>query len=216
MKTQIFNVGTLSEADRKHAAQCIAQGALAVVPTDTVYGIGTGAFCEAAIKNIYTLKKRASAQPLQVLAASRAQALQAGVFTQPAQQLAQKFWPGGLTLIVPPTEECCPLARGFKGLGLRVPSSSFLQTLLDEMQMPMACTSANLHGQPVLQNEEDILQCFDGQVDFIFLQGVLSAAPSSVVDMTSLPPRILREGSITKQALEQSAGILFETVGERI
>jgi len=216
MKTQIFKVSALSKDDTKDAAVALAQGALAIVPTDTVYGIGTGAFCETAIEKIYDLKKRGASQPLQVLAADSEQARQAAVFTPTAECLTRDFWPGGLTLIVPPSEKGRLLARGFKGIGLRVPASSFLQEILTRMQMPMACTSANLHGQPVLQNEEDILKCFDGKVDFIFLQGTLSATPSSVVDMTGYSPRLLREGTITKQALEKSAGLLFETTGKNV
>lgn len=204
-RTRIINSAQLAEPLISEVARALEQGALAVLPTDTVYGLGTGAFCEQSIEQIYALKKRPATSPLQILTGSLAQAQKVADFSAGAQRLAEVYWPGALTLIVPPSLEGKPLARGFAGLGLRVPGNDFLVNLLQRLSMPLACTSANVHGQPVLRHEEDIIRTFDGKVDFIFLGGTLSPVASSVVDTTQ-KGRLLREGGISRGDLERVYG----------
>ncbi len=202
MKTQILK----NNVEVTALARALEEGAVAVFATDTVYGIGTGAFCETAVQKIYTIKQRPLAQPLQILVASVEQARQVAQFSPAALQVAQKYWPGGLTLIVPSTKEGEPLLRGAKGLGLRVPAYEPLRRVLSQMRMPLCSTSANVHGQPVLTDEASVLETFDGQVDYILLGGTLSPTASSVLDVTVNPARLLREGSILKQDLQQVWG----------
>lgn len=205
MKTRIFKTADLSPEDVSRLASELQAGAVGVLPTDTVYGIGTGAYEEASIQRIYQLKNRPATSPLQLLTGSLAQARQAAKFSQGAEKLAVRFWPGGLTLIVPPTEQGKPLCRGFAGLGFRVPGHTFLVELLRKMSGPLACTSANLHGQDVITEEKILLETFDGKVDYILLDGTLSPVASSVVDLTAAP-RLLREGAISRRALEETLG----------
>ena len=202
MKTQILK----DKANATVLARALEQGAVAVFATDTVYGVGTGAFCETAVQKIYTIKQRPVAQPLQILVGSVEQAQQIAQFSPAALRVAHKYWPGGLTLIVPPTQEGKPLLRGAKGLGLRVPAYEPLCRVLSQMRMPLCSTSANVHGQPVLTDETSVLDTFDGQVDYILLGGTLSPTASSVLDVTVNPARLLREGSILKQDLQQVWG----------
>lgn len=209
-KTRIFSSSDVTFEIISRVAQEIAAGALAVVPTDTVYGIGTGAFCEASIQQIYKIKERPATSPLQILTGSLEQARAVAEFSPEAERLAKKFWPGGLTLILPPTVQGRALTRGFAGLGLRVPGNTFLVRLLQAMPGPLACTSANLHGQPVLTQEKDVLETFDGKVDFIFLGGTLSPTASSVVDVTA-GPLLLRQGSVPRAELESVWGGVFQT-----
>lgn len=205
MKTRIFNISDITPAQLSTAAKAIAAGAVAVFPTDTVYGIGTQAFNEGAIQTIYQLKNRPAASALQILTGTVEQVRMVAVWPQSAQLLAEKFWPGALTLILPASEKGRPLLRGFAGLGLRVPGNAFLVRLLCAMGAPMASTSANLHGQPVLTQEKDILETFDGKVDFIFLSGTLSPVASSVLDLTG-KPLLLREEAVSRADLEAVLG----------
>ena len=204
-RTRIISCTQLAEPLAQEAARALAQGALAVLPTDTVYGLGTGAFCEEAIQQIYALKQRPANSPLQILTGSLEQSCQIVDFPAGALRLAQAYWPGALTLIVPPSRAGKPLTRGFAGLGLRVPGNNFLVNLLQRLTMPLSCTSANVHGQPVLTREEDIIKTFDGKVDFIFLGGTLSPVASSVVDVTK-EGRLLREGALSRAELERVYG----------
>lgn len=210
-RTLIFKTFEMTPEYIQMAAGAIGQGAVAVLPTDTVYGIGTGAFCEPPIAEIYRLKERPTNSPLQILTGCTEQARRVAAFSAEAEKLAAAYWPGALTAVLPPTEQGKPLTRGFAGLGIRVPGNEFLVDLLSNMQTPLACTSANLHGQPVLTDEQTILQTFDGKVDFIFLGGTLSPTASSVVDLTGKEPVLLREGAISRTALEQILGKRLQT-----
>ncbi len=208
VRTRIFNVADVTLQTISRAAREIDAGAVAVVPTDTVYGIGTGAFCEEAVGRIYKIKERPATSPLQILTGSLEQARTAAEFSPGAERLARAFWPGGLTMILPPSIQGRALTRGFAGLGLRVPGNAFLIGLLQAMKGPLASTSANLHGRPVLTREEDVLKTFDGKVDFIFLGGTLSPTASSVADLTE-SPLLLREGSVPRAELERVWGGVF-------
>jgi len=207
-RTQIFNVSEVTPDLLAAAAHALEQGAVAVIPTDTVYGIATGAFCEGSIARICQLKKRSLGQPFQFLMATTAQVRRVAAWPQEAAALADAFWPGALTLVLPPTQVGKPLLRGFAGLGIRVPDTVFLQRLLGALPGPLACTSANEHGKPVLTHEQDLVELFKGHVDFIFKGGTLSPTPSSVVDLTGRP-RLLREGALSGENLEQVMGCLF-------
>ncbi|MBR5151208.1 MAG: Sua5/YciO/YrdC/YwlC family protein, partial [Elusimicrobiaceae bacterium] len=85
--------------------------------------------------------------------------------------------------------------------GLRVPAHTVLQALLKQLPMPLACTSANVHTSPVLTRLEDVKTVFAGQVDFILADGTLSPTASTVVDVTSAAPRVLREGQLTQEEI---------------
>ena len=207
--TTIFNVQTLTPAEIAGLARALDDGALAVFATDTVYGMGTGAFCETAVQKIYTIKKRPANQPLQILVADMEQAGRIAQFSLAATAVAKTYWPGGLTLIVPPTDSGKALLRGGKGLGIRIPACEPLRQILAHMKGPLCSTSANLHAQPVLTQEKDVLRTFDGRVDYILLGGTLSPTPSSVLDVTTQPARLLREGCVSKEDLTQVYGALI-------
>ena len=206
MKTQILPLFNLTSAQLAHVTDCLAKGATAALATDTVYGLATGAFCEQSIQSIYALKERPATMPLQLLVASVTQAKQIANLSEPVCRLANVFWPGGLTLIVPPSEAGKPLLRGFSGLGIRVPALEPLQRVLTKMSMPLACTSANLHGQAVLTCQEDVINQYNGKIDFILAGGTLSPTPSSVLDVTKQPAQLLREGTISKEELTRVYG----------
>ncbi len=185
-------------------AGALANGAVAVFPTDTVYGIGTGAFCQEGIAEIYRLKQRPQTQPLQILTDTLERALEVGIFSAAAQRLARAFWPGALTLIVPPTEKGRALTCGAAGVGIRIPAHPLLLNILHVLTMPLASTSANVHGQPVLTEEKTLAGIFGKKTAIIIGDGTLSPVASSVVDLTQdNAPRLLREGSIRREALER-------------
>ena len=201
-QTRIYNVADITPLEIEQLARALEKGAVAALSTDTVYGLATGAYCEASIQRIYQLKNRPAAAPLQLLAGNMAQVQQIARFSAGAKQLAQRFWPGALTMVLPPTAKGQLLTRGFAGLGVRVPGNLFLQHLLDRMTAVLASTSANLHGQPVVTEEKILLDTFNGKVDYIVLGGTLSPVASSVVDLTGRP-RLLREEAVSRADLER-------------
>ena len=204
-QTRIFNSADITSQEIVQLARALEQGAVALLPTDTVYGLATGAYCEASIQRIYQLKNRPATSPLQLLAGSLAQAKEVAQFPVGAEKLARRFWPGALTMILPPVSQGQALTRGFEGLGLRVPGNLFLQKLLQQMTSVLSCTSANEHGQAVITQEEILLHTFNGKVDYIVLAGTLSPVASSVIDLTH-SPRLLREAAISRVELEEVLG----------
>lgn len=198
IQTKLYKLAELSESELQQIAHALTRGAVAALATDTVYGLGTGAFCEEAIRRICALKNRPLTQPFQLLLPDVKTAYRLAEFPPAARRLAQHFWPGALTLILPPSDDGKPLLRASQGLGLRVPDFKPLQRLLQALSGPLACTSANLHGQPVLTKEDDLLRQFDKTVDFILTAGTLSPQASAVIDFTQQMPQLLREGKITK------------------
>ena len=207
IQTRHYKLAELANAELESIARALTRGAVAVLATDTVYGIGTGAFCEDAVRRICLLKNRPAAQPFQLLLPDIQTAFKLAVFSPKAQRLACAYWPGALTLILPPSTEGKPLLRGAQGLGLRVPAFEPLRRLLRAMDTALICTSANLHGQPVITDETTVAAQFQGKVDFILTAGVLSPIASSVVDFVQHPPRLLREGKITKIELARTSGV---------
>ena len=93
-RTRIVEVASLTPQEITALARELEQGAVAVLPTDTVYGIGTGAYCEESIQQIYRLKNRPAASPLQLLAGSVARVREVAQFSSGAEKLARRFWPG--------------------------------------------------------------------------------------------------------------------------
>lgn len=204
-QTHIFNAADMTDAEIKDLARALEQGAVAVLPTDTVYGLATGAYCEESIQRIYQLKNRPATNPLQILTGSLAQAKEVAQFSVEAEKLAQCFWPGALTMVLPPSVKGQALARGFAGVGIRLPGNLFLQKLLGQMRSVLACTSANEHGETVITQEKILLNTFNGKVDYMVLSGTLSPVASSVVDLTG-EPRLLREAAIPRSVLESVLG----------
>lgn len=205
MNTRIYPIKQLSGQLLQQTVEALVHGAVAAVATDTVYGLAANAFDEKAIARIYEIKQRPAGAALQLLVGRVEQVWQIAQRSLAVERLAQVYWPGGLTLILPPNEKGKALLRGFSGLGLRVPAHLALCNLLENLDFPLACTSANLHGQPVITQEKDLLEFAAGKVELILTDGNLSACASSVLDLTA-HPRLLREGAVSRFALEKTLG----------
>ena len=195
----------------EQVAQAVREGAVIAFATDTVYGIGANAFDEKAIERIYQLKQRPSTMALQILVAQAQVAKELVQWNEAAEKLAQAYWPGALTLILKPNEKGQNLRRGFEGLGLRVPAQPALLHLLHRLEMPLASTSANIHGQAVWTKPKDLINSLQDKVDFILTGGVLEAASSSVVSLLG-EPTLLREGSLSRHQLEDTLGYALKEI----
>lgn len=203
MKTQIYSIDEMTQAQLAEVAHAVQGGALVALATDTVYGLAANAFEEDAIERIYNIKKRPADMPLQILIDSTKLARSLVRWNEKAAQLARAYWPGPLTLILPPNATGQPLARGFAGLGLRVPNHPGLLRFLSVFRRPLACTSANEHGRPVITTEAELCDFCQHRVEFILLSGALSPVASSVVDLTTNAV-LLREGALSRQELEKT------------
>ena len=179
-------------------------------PTDTVYGLGTTGLIKAATRKIYQIKNRSTLKPLPIFVKSAAEAKRWAQWTPAAELLAKEFWPGPLTLVLRPTEAGRVLTFAeYPTIALRVPAHPVILKLLEASDIPWVSTSANRSGSPALKDGISVVKEFEGAVDFIIDAGSVAGMESTLVDVSEIPIRILREGALSSgqimAALGQSA-----------
>ena len=183
------------------AIESIKNGGVVIFPTDTVYGIGCDPYNEDAVERIYQLKNRDSTKPLPVLAYSKRVLENIVEFDETASRIAEKFWPGGLTMILPlKDDKLKKLSRGTNTLAVRVPNNKCVLAFLKKCELIVG-TSANISGKEPFtdpQNNESDLIDYD-----IFLNdGIIqSSGASTVIKIENDEIKILRSGDISENDL---------------
>ncbi len=193
------------------AVHILEQGGLVAMPTDTVYGLAASAVTESAVLRIFQVKRRPRSAPLPLLAASSADLTNlARQVPQVAEKLARHFWPGPLTIVVLKSPQIPDLVTaGQPTVAVRVPDYPLVQAILAACGFPVAVTSANLSGQPALTRAEQVADLFADSLDLrIAAPPCPGGVPSTVIDVTTSPPRLLRPGPIDPGELEQIVGPL--------
>lgn len=197
-----------SEAIVDTASKLLHEGRIIVYPTDTTYALGVNALDASAILRLFELKGRPTDKPIHVVVANLEMAEDFVVLDAAAHSLAKKFLPGPLTLILP-KKVTVPdiLVGGRKTLGIRVPDNPVCSMLARKAAIPFTTTSANVSGEKPAHTVEEVVKQFNSRVnqpDLFLNQGPLpNQLPSTVVDLTTFPPSILREGPIShSQILE--------------
>jgi L-threonylcarbamoyladenylate synthase len=188
------------------AAEVIQAGGVIVYPTETLYGIGANAWDGAAIAKVRAIKRREGEKPILVVIKDEQQlAMLTNNISADARMLIAKFWPGPLTLVFKATKEVPDLlSQGVGTIGVRIPSSPFCLRLLALCGCPLTSTSANLSGGPVLHEVDEIRRAIPRGVDLILDAGRLSPdQPSTVVDVTVSPPRVIRAGAVPLSAIRE-------------
>jgi L-threonylcarbamoyladenylate synthase len=195
----------LFESSLQEAGEVVRGGGVIAFPTETFYGLGVNPFNVQAVQRLYDLKGRSpQTSPILVLIRSRHE-LQALVseITPTAERLMQACWPGPLTLVfraavaVPSV-----LTAGTGTIGVRLSAYPDVQRMLDVIGGPLTGTSANRAGQPPATTAEEVERVFGGDVDLIVNGGPTPGGlPSTVVDTTVSPPRLIREGCVSQAAL---------------
>ena len=179
----------------------LAGGGVVVLPTDTVYGLVALASDAVATARIFELKQRTEGVPLAVLCASTDQALALAADPDDAavQAVARRWWPGPLTLVLPRRPGVdLHLGEPATTIGLRVPDHELVRAVTERVG-PVAATSANRHGVPVVATATEARQTFGDAVAVIVDGGRLAERSSTVIDATTLPWRLLRDGPIAAE-----------------
>lgn len=187
----------------RRAVEMLREGAVIVFPTDTVYGLGCRIDALDAVRRIFALKGRGEAEPLPVLLADPEQLEVYGRdLTPAARELARRFWPGGLTIVVRRTDAVPALVAGGRDtVGLRVPDHPVPRRLIREVGVPLVGTSANTHGAPSPRTAQQAAFDLGDAVDLILDGGRCPLGrESTVVDATADPVRILRQGAVHLEA----------------
>lgn len=183
------------------AIDAARSGKLVVLPTDTVHGIGARADDPHATSRLFLAKGRSRATELPVFAGTLTEARALAVFDDRASLLAERFWPGRLTIVLPRSNASRDWDLGGEGstIGLRIPNHQLALAVVRGVG-PMAVTSANRSGEETPARGEDIVEIFGEAVEVYLLEErPLAGEPSTVVDLSTGDTRLLREGAISEE-----------------
>lgn len=187
-------------------ANAAREGEIVVFPTDTVYGVGTNALKPDAVLNIFRVKERPPDKPLILLVADPEDidAYVAGV-SEEVRKLIQEYWPGPLTLILKKSEIVpAEVTAGGDTVGVRCPDSPVTRMLIRLTGVALATTSANIAGQPSPKNGAEAKESLWGRVAYIIDGGETKLGiESTVVDLSSQEPKLIREGYIPWDELKE-------------
>lgn len=187
----------------RHAADVLNNGGLVVFPTDTVYGLAAWPYVAEYVERLYVVKGRSSAQAIALLLpgieALEKVAIDPG---ESALRLAERFWPGPLTLIVPKHPSLPDVLSPLPTIGVRVPDHEVALDLLN-LTGPLAVTSANLSGRENSLTAQQALAQLKGKVHLVIDGGTSpGGVPSTVIDCTAEKPIILRAGPVTQEDIQ--------------
>ncbi|MES2393382.1 MAG: L-threonylcarbamoyladenylate synthase [Acidobacteriota bacterium] len=203
-------------ADRERAAQILREGRLVAFATETVYGLGANALSADAVARIFEAKKRPSWDPLIVHLASASQLADITRLPPPLafriSALANAFWPGPLTLLLPRNANIPDaVTAGGPLVGVRVPAHPAALALLEAAHLPIAAPSANLYGHTSPTTAAHVLADLDGRIDAVLDAGPTSIGlESTVLDPTQTPMVLYRPGAITASRLTAVTGVAVE------
>jgi L-threonylcarbamoyladenylate synthase len=201
----------LFESAVQRAAALLRLGQVVALPTETVYGLAANALDATAVSRIYEIKGRPSRNPLIIHVADLEMARNCACFWPPlAEKLARAFWPGPLTLVVERAKEI-PLVvtAGGTTVGVRWPSHPFIQAVIRQCGFPLAAPSANPSNQVSPTNAEHVLRDLGNKISLIVDGGQSHVGiESTVLDLSTSPPRLLRPGMVSDSALLAVTGHL--------
>lgn len=206
MKTKILST---TKQDISEAASIIRRGGLVALPTETVYGLGADAFNSKAVADIYKAKGRPSDNPIIVhIARASDMGRLTPMLSADIVALVENFWPGPLTLVVKKKADVPDRTTGgLDTVAVRMPDSKAALDLITMADTLIAAPSANISGRPSPTRAKDVISDMDGKIDAILCgEDCRVGIESTVVDMTSDVPTILRPGIITAENIEAALG----------
>jgi L-threonylcarbamoyladenylate synthase len=196
---------TDDQAGRAAAVAVLRSGGIVALPTDTVYGIAVDLATPGGIERLFAAKRRPSEKAVMLLLADVGQARAIGEWPPTATALADAFWPGGLTVVVrqdPAVSLPAALTGGAATIALRVPDHPAPRALAAALG-PLPTTSANVSGEPEAATAQAIVEQLGDAIELVLDGGPAHGGlPSTVVDCTVDPPRILRAGAIEPARIE--------------
>lgn len=193
----------------REAAAVLREGKTVAFPTETFYALGVSAFQEKAIQHVFSIKGRTFDQPLPLIihGDSMLEEIAARV-PDAARTLMRLFWPGPLSLIVEASKKIPPLLTAFTGtVAVRDSSHPVARLLIEIAGIPVTSTSANVSGDPSCASPEAVQAQIGDLIDLIIDGGPTPGGlPSTIVDLTVSPPRIVREGAVSARRLAPFLG----------
>ncbi|PKM92811.1 MAG: threonylcarbamoyl-AMP synthase [Elusimicrobia bacterium HGW-Elusimicrobia-4] len=201
---KVYKIKNINKKDIKEIANELKNGKIAVYPTDTIYGIGTNAFCLSSVKKIYKTKRR-DKKPMPIFVDNIIKIKKiVKKISSGAEKLAKKFWPGPLTLVFETNELGTMLMGGRKNIAVRIPAHKVLLSIIKEINCPLIGTSANISGKKNCGCISDLDKKILKNVDILIDGGIIKLGkPSTVLDVSKFPYIVIREGCISKKEIEK-------------
>ena len=187
------------------AAAVIRAGGLVAFPTDTLYALAADPFNQVAVGAVFDAKGRVSGQPMPLVAADVAQIhLQIGPLPALARRLAERFWPGPITMLMNAPGPLAPAVTGGTGrIGVRVPEHAVARAFCLACASVLVATSANPSGQPATSSPDDVEASLGAKIDMLLDSGrTPGGPPSTIVDATGTEVRLVRAGAISWERIE--------------
>jgi L-threonylcarbamoyladenylate synthase len=206
MKTPILPAG---EAAVAAAARALGEGGLVAFPTETVYGLGADATTAAAIARLYQAKGRPAFNPLIAHVGDLAAARRIGRFDAAALALAEAFWPGPLTLVLPKSENCAVAdlaTAGLDTIAIRIPAHAIARDILRAFGRPVVAPSANLSGHLSPTIAAHVKSDLEGRIDLIVDGGAVAVGVESTIIGIFDEPMLLRPGGLPRADIERVLG----------
>ena len=209
MKTLHFEIHSPSSDDITKVASILKDGGVVAIPTETVYGLAGNALKGECVKKIYEAKGRPSDNPLIVHISDISQwAPLVKFIPETALALAEKFWPGPLTIILPKSDIIPKeISGGLDTVAVRMPSDEIARAIISKCGFPLAAPSANTSGKPSPTCASHVTEDLDGKIDAVVDSGECSVGiESTVITLATDIPRLLRPGGITPEMLTEVLG----------
>jgi L-threonylcarbamoyladenylate synthase len=205
IKTEVVQAS--SESARHHAVAVLEGGGLVAFPTDTVYGVAALPWDVDAVARLYVAKQRPRRLPIPLLLSDADQLPRVATLVPACAPLTERFWPGGLTLVLPKMETVPHVVSPGPTVAVRVPALALARDLIREAGGVLAATSANISGRPSPVTAEEVEGQLNGRIDLIIDGGPCpGGVPSSLLDCTASPPKLLRRGAVPEECLRAIVG----------
>lgn len=210
MKTIVYKIGDTEESVwLSEAEKILKEGGLVAIPTETVYGLAANALDEGAAARIYEAKGRPSDNPLIVHIADMDMMDElVSELPDTALRLAERFWPGPLTMILPKSPKVpYGTTGGLDTVAIRMPSHPVARKLIHKTHIPLAAPSANTSGRPSPTRAEHVFDDLNGKIEMILDDGPVGIGiESTIIDLSGETPMLLRPGYITREMLSEVIG----------
>lgn len=205
---EVFHTDRISESDFNTIVTILRRGGVIAFPTDTAYGLGVDPFNEAAIDRIFAIKGRVETKPILLLVNSIQMTESVSQPNSTFYKVVRKFWPGPLTVIVKATDAIpVKLTAGTKTIGVRWPAAELASSLVTRFGKPITATSANRSTMQAAVTAQEVRFQLGESIDALIDGGRLPVrGGSSLLDLTSDPPVLLREGPISFESLHEFFG----------
>lgn len=186
----------VDETDITEVLEILEQGGIIVYPTETLYGIGVKYDNKKALKKVFEIKKRPLEKSFPLIVDLKHLELITDFIPPIAMKLIERYWPGPLTIVLPARKNLSRRIKKNGKVAVRMPGESFALKLIKSSPFPITATSANISSYPAADCIDTVLKYFKEGIDLIIDGGKLPGMPSTIVDITVDPPKILRQGII--------------------